>query len=135
MATPRGKGLTGSADGAVPGWQERVKSTLNESQAATQKRKKKSRAAMIPLDCDVPFLVMLRQAAESRGMSSSGYARRAVAAFISKDLGIPFPEITKYVSAPYRAGEMLKPDNENGVHMKPGKTFDNGEGFGEWEVK
>lgn len=135
MPTPKGKGLSGSADGRTPGWEERTKTRVNEAQAATQKRKGRRRAANILLEFDLPFLTLLRQAAETRGMSSAGYARRAVAAFIAKDLGMDFPEVTQHFSAPHRPGEVLSPTGKRTVHMKPGGTSDDGTGHGNWQVR
>ena len=135
MPTPRGEGLAGSADGSIPGWQDRVKATNYADQTEKQKRKRKNRPGQVLIECELPFLTMLRAAATSRGMSSVGYARRAIAAFISHDLGIEFTEVTRNFPAPFRHGEALDPNNPNGVHMKRGLTVDDGQGYGDWKVK
>lgn len=116
-------------------WRDKTLTRVNASQEEVQKRKKKNRPGQVLFEVELPFLTLLRAAADARGMSSTGYARRAIAAFISKDLDIPFPEITKHFSSPFKAGEMLRRTNEKGVREKIGKTFDDGEGYGSWEVK
>lgn len=134
MPTPKGKGLTGSADGGTPGWQDRTKSRVNASQSEALRRKKKKRPAQTLLETDLPFVTMMRQAADSRGMTSAAYARRAVAAFVAHDLNVPFKEVTQHFAAPMPVGEMIRPDNPDGIHRKEGKTVDNGQGFGDWTV-
>lgn len=134
MPTPKGKGLTGSADGGTPGWQERTRARVNASQAEAMRRNKKKRPAQTLLETELAFVTMMRQAADSRGMTSAAYARRAVAAFISHDLGVPFEEVTKHCAAPLPVGAMIHPDNPDGIHRKSGKTVDNGQGFGDWTV-
>lgn len=135
MPTVKGKGLSGSADGAQPGWQDRTKGRVNSSQGEAMRRNKKKRPGQVLLEVDLPFIMLLRQAADSRGMTSAAYCRRAVAAFVAKDLSMPYPEVTQHFATPMRVGEMLHPDNKDGIHLKKGKTVDDGTGFGTWSVQ
>lgn len=135
MPTPRGKGLAGSAAGRIhEDWEDRLKQRVNETQAAKQKKARRTRPANILLEFKLPFLTALRAAADSRGMSSAGYARRAVAAFVAKDLDLPFEQLTRNFSAPHMRGEVLK--RAPGEFRKAaGETEDDGKGFGDWVVR
>jgi hypothetical protein len=135
MPTPRGKGLAGSAAGREhEDWADRTRARVNEQQAAKQKKARRTRPANILLEFKIPFLALLRAAADSRGMSSAGYARRAVAAFVAKDLGLPFEEITANFSAPHMRGEVLKRDPGE-FRKAAGATEDDGKGYGDWRVR
>jgi hypothetical protein len=92
--------------------------------------------ARIMLVSDIAFRRLLRQAAETRGMSASGYARRAAAAFIAHDLQIPFEQVCALTprpappEGPFRAG--LPADQRPANN--PGRQVDDGLGFGTWRV-
>lgn len=108
---------------------------VNETQAETLRRRNTSRGNRIALDTDIAFLALVRHAAEGRGMGVNGYARRAVAAFVAHDLGLPFEEVCSHFASPYRAGQMLRKDDERSVHLRKGPTQDDGKGFGSWKVR
>lgn len=134
MPTPRGKGLAGSANSREhEDWEERLRERVERTQAEKQKKARRTRPANILLEFAIPFLTALREAADSRGMSSAGYARRAVAAFVARDLGVPFESLTQHFSAPHRRGEVLKRDPGE-FRKAEGQTTDDGKGFGSWEV-
>lgn len=121
---PRGN-LAGFSDRSVPGWKEDALARI----ALRQKRTKRNaeRKSGVLAVYDPPFQVFFDEAASRRGMSLAGYARRALAAMIAYDLGIPIDTITKYMPRPteYRAG--------GGVGRQD-KTEDDGRGFGPWRI-
>jgi hypothetical protein len=92
--------------------------------------------ARIQLVSDIGFRRLLRQAADGRGMSASGYARRAAAAFIAHDLGLPFEQVCALTprpappEGPIRAGQDPKDRPVN----NPGRQVDDGTGYGTWGV-
>lgn len=134
MPTPAGKGLAGSADRREhEDWAERLKERVDRTQAEKQRKARRTRAANILLEFQIPFLIALREAAETRGMSSAGYARRAVAAFVARDLDVPFSDLTKNFPAPHLRGEVLKRDPGE-FRKAAGATSDDGEGYGDWIV-
>lgn len=134
MGTPRG-GLRGSADGEMhEDWEERLRERVERTQREKQRKSRRTRPANILLEFGIPFLTALRAAADSRGMSSAGYARRAVAAFVAHDLGVPFESLTQHFSAPHRRGEVLK-RNPGEFRKAEGQTTDDGQGYGSWEVR
>lgn len=80
--------------------------------------------ARLAFRTDDAFVVLLAKAAKTRGMTSAGYARRAVSVFIAADLQVPFEEVCAHCPAIEHGGGLLK-------------TWprDDGNGYGKWEVK
>jgi hypothetical protein len=128
-----GKDLGGRANDHQPGAAERTKARVDATEAKKQRRKGRRRGGTLTIEFDLPFRAYLRDAAETRNMGINGYARRAVAAFIAYDLGIPFEEVTKHFAAPSKHGEVLRRDD--GTPRAPfGESFDDGEGYGPWRI-
>lgn len=98
-----------------PDWKERVAKL-----AATQKSERWN------LRSSEEFITLLRKAALHRGMNSAAYARRAMAAFIAKDLEIPFEDVCNTCPTP-------GPQKRSGVGFVWPR--DDGTGYGNWEVK
>lgn len=75
------------------------------------------------------FFTALRQAARVRGISGGAYLRRAVAAFVAKDLGVDFEDVLRDSPSPHWNKHRS---------VKTGtwyREYDDGKGFGSWEVK
>ena len=125
MANPNPE-LRGYADPSVPGWQrrafERVKSRQKGSKRHTE------RQDGVRTVWDVPFRVLLDEAANRRGISMAGYCRRAIAAFVAHDLGLESKEAAKYMPVPsaYRVGH---------GHGNIVKTEDDLKGYGKWVIR
>lgn len=132
MPTPKGKGLAGSADGRVPGWEAKTKERVRQSEADRMKTNKAKRDVQLRLEWDLEMQMLLRIAAERRGLPNTAYARRAIAAFIASDLDLPFEEVCGFFSAPFKPGQMFKADDENTRRETRGKTKDDGQGYGSW---
>lgn len=125
--------LGGRANDHRPGAEERTKARVAATEAKKQRRKGRRRAGTLTLEFDLPFRAYLKDAAETRDMGINGYARRAVAAFIAYDLGIPFEEVTRYFAAPSKHGEVLR--RSDGSRQAPsGESYDDGEGYGPWRI-
>jgi hypothetical protein len=77
---------------------------------------------------DVEMKALLNEAAQRRGISMAGYARRAIAAFIAHDLGMELSEVTKYCAKPIH----FRP---NGGAGRNEKLNDDGEGHGDWRIR
>lgn len=125
MANPNGN-LAGWSDKSTPGWKEDLLAVTKEQQ---RKRGRERKNGMF-LFFDDPFRVLLHQAAEARGLSITGYGRRATAAFIAHDLGMPFSSVVQHSAHPVKYG--------GGGGGKLKHTNDTGEGYGNWvlgEVK
>jgi hypothetical protein len=78
---------------------------------------------------DDPFRVFLDEAAKRRGMAMSAYIRRATAAFLAHDLGVPFTEIVKHTAKPQTDGGK---SNNVGARIR---THDDGRGMGPWLIE
>lgn len=72
------------------------------------------------------FIFLTSRAANRRGMTNSAYARRAIAAFVASDLDMAFEDVCALFPAPKESDR-----SQNGVRW----PRDNGEGYGQWEVK
>lgn len=83
----------------------------------------------------ISWFIAARRAAKSRNMSVSAYLRRAVAAFAARDLDMDFAAILK--DSPSPGHLTVRQHNKPGETQKQvwAKEFDDGTGFGSWEVK
>lgn len=108
----------GPDPGKREGWQQRAVSGINKSRYSKQQ-----------VQAGMTFWITVRRAASRRGLSLPAYMRRASAAFAAHDLGEDFKEILS---------DSAHPDWVNRKDPQTGhwiKTFDDGEGYGSWEVK
>lgn len=101
MPNPR-PDLQGFADPSVPGWQNRALARVAE-RAHTSRRKYERRNGMYIL-FDDPLRVLLDEAARRRNISLTGYARRALIAFIARDLGMDIGEVAQHAADPVAYG-------------------------------
>lgn len=76
------------------------------------------------------FYSLFARAAKRRGMSLSAYARRALAAFIAKDLEMPFEDLCTNFPAVVYDQYISKYDNGMVVIQR-----DDGLGYGQWQIK
>lgn len=105
--------------GYKPDWRNRAKKTSSN----------KSLQVRLAFRTTGEFVTLLAKAANRRGMTSAGYARRAVAAFIAQDLQMPFEDVCAHF--PHAGNFQFPPD---GGGKRP-RTWDDGQGYGNWEVK
>lgn len=77
------------------------------------------------------FFAALRRAAKVRGMPAGAYLRRAVMAFAAHDLRVPFEELLADSPSP---NQRKRGDYK---HYKEVwlREYDDGSGYGTWEVK
>ncbi len=112
--------------------------TVWDDQGAKAKRRGtlENWPSRVTLACDPQLNALLVKAAAARGMSMSGYARRALCAFLAHDLGMDFAEVCALVPKPAPAGQVawgrLSGEAHPGKH--PGRWADDGLGYGTWEV-
>lgn len=115
MVARKGQPNTGRDSGYKPDWKERV-----TERVATKRSERWN------LRSSEDFIILLRKAAATRGMNVAAYARRAIAAFVAVDLDMPFEEVCNTCPTP-------------GPQKRAGVGFvwprDDGEGYGNWEVK
>lgn len=120
----RKRGDAGWADRSVPGWQERVMASVSARERASRRDRNKGtqsrRPGAIGIHADLPLMGDIRRAADSRGMSVAAYVRRAVISFVARDLDVDYRDLLVHCAHPAGA---------NG----PGRTVDDGEGYGEWD--
>lgn len=127
------RGLTPMVDETMPtadlpGWQEEVLAGVRESQRT--KNKSGRRNANIQVDYDPPMQIMLKRAAEARGIGIGSYAKRALAKQIAKDLGVDWREVLIHCAQAREYGS--KPPGARKSEFGVRRTFDDGEGFGDW---
>lgn len=117
--------LAGVSDPSIPGWQRRAFERVKGRQKGSTRHTERQDG--IRTVWDVPFRVFLDEACRRRGMSMQGYCRRAIAAFVAHDLGIPVADVGKYmpIPTPYKV--------THGVG-RFGKTEDNLTGYGKWVI-
>jgi hypothetical protein len=106
-----------------PHWMENAIARVRARQAG--KKPAKSRKSGTWIYYDVPFRVLLDEAAKRRGIGMTGYVRRATAAFIAKDLGMAFTEVIRHTAKPKGIDER--------VPQTP--VPDNGQGYGAWLIQ
>lgn len=123
MANPRGN-LAGWSDRSEPGWQGRVMEKLVNNQKGTKRHQERISGVLATFD--EPFRLLLEEACTRRNISRQGYARRAIAAFIAEDLGLPLAEVLKNCAIPIPMSTR--------VDRKPVRTEDDGKGFGPWKI-
>jgi hypothetical protein len=110
-------------DASKPGWQQRAVEGIASNT-------RKSKQASLHMDVPYHFKALLALASRRRGISQSGYLRRAVAARVAADLGLTFEDALEGMQSPY--------PNENtregwaAIDFIPGEQ-DTGEGFGDWK--
>lgn len=124
MANPRGN-LAGFTDPSVPGWQRIALERVKARQKKTKRHTERSSGTLVTYDD--PLRPLLDEACRRRNMSMQGYARRALGAFIARDLGLPLSEVLSNMPTPtpYRAG---------GGSGRKDRTHDDGRGMGPWLI-
>lgn len=110
-----------------PLWMENAIARVRERQRANKQDRRRTNGTYVFYDD--PFRVYLDEAAKRRGMAMSAYIRRATAAFIAHDLGVPFTEIVKHTAQP--AAEGGKP-RKVGITER---SHDDGRGMGPWLIE
>lgn len=124
MANPKGN-LAGYTDPEEPGWQDRVLEAVRVNQSRTKRWSERKAGQYV--FWDPPFRHLLKEAARRRGLNMTGYCRRAIAAFVTHDLGATPLETF---------GHMPRPTEfrEGGGHGRPKLTQDDGKDFGQWKI-
>jgi len=136
--TPR-RHLPGDAAGGRPGWEDRLLTLVNADQREKADRRgagMRNWPARLTLVSDIEFRVLLREAATARRMSATGYARRAIAAFVAADLGMRFEDVCVLLPkpAPPEGTASSALPLEERPQNNPGKVRDTGAGHGSWQV-
>jgi len=111
-----------------PMWKRNILAKVKESQAT--KNQAGRRNANIQVDYDPPMQILLKRAAEARGIGIGSYVKRAIAKQIAKDLGIPWTDILIHCAQARPYGS--KPPGARKSQFGVRRTFDDGEGFGDW---
>lgn len=98
-------------------WKQEALRRAHAHVTAVQRRQKYTDMGRIQMMVGERFITNAARAAALRGMTLTAYSRRAVAAFVAADLGIPFTDMTTDVVHPEgpRVG-----------------SFDPGTGHGTW---
>lgn len=120
MANPIGN-LAGWSDPQDPEFEAKLHELLNRPRRSTRQGRRHRH-----LDAEQPYFDLLWAATRKRGLPLASYLRRAVAAFIAHDLGIPFADVVAHTPYPR---EMFATGKESfaGKH-------DDGKGWGDWEI-
>ena len=120
MADPVG-GTTFSNDG----WEERAMRRVASRQKGSQRSTERKHGMYLFFDDD--FRIFLDEAAQRRNISMTGYMRRAVAAMVAHDLGIPYEAVVRHSAQPTTY-------NQTSARGPQKKTFDDGQGHGVWAI-
>lgn len=107
-----------------PGWQERAVAAVRSRQRNTKRHNERKNG--LYLFFDDGLRVLLDEACFRRNISLTGYARRAMIAFIAHDLGMPVEEVAKHSAVPAEYGAT------GGGRLT--RTEDNGKGKGFWNI-
>lgn len=108
-----------------PGWQDRAVAAVRRRQRSTKRHLERKNG--LYLFFDDPLRVYLDEACFRRNISLTGYARRAMVAFIAHDLGLPIEEVAKHSAVPADYGAT------GGGRLK--RTEDDGRGKGPWQIE
>lgn len=118
------QGFTAPAP-SEPGWEERAIAAVRARQSKTKRNNDRKNG--LYLFFDDPLRVMLDEACHRRDISLTGYARRAMIAFIAYDLDLPLEEVAQHAAVPMGYGNTGSP----GIKTR---TYDNGRGMGPWDI-
>lgn len=109
----------------VEGWQERALGRVSERQKGSQRSTERKHGMYLFIDDR--FKALLDEAAMRRDISMTGYARRAVAAMIARDLGLDFEEVVMHSAQPTNY-------KQTNVRGPKAKSYDNGKNHGPWAI-
>lgn len=113
-------------DTSRAGWQQRAVHGVGVTSGERERKKK-----VLTVGANVPwqFKALISMAAKRRGISISGYVRRALAAFVASDLEMSYEDVLREFPYPAPSGA----SGAQWVHndLTP-QDFDNGEGYGDW---
>lgn len=119
--------LQGFTDPSVPGWETRALEAVKGRQKNSHRNNERQDGMILTFDIECKVLV--DEAASRRGISMAGYGRRALAAFLAYDLGLPLEEVLQYMSKP-------TPYRQYGAHGRPlVRINDDGNDYGKWVIK
>lgn len=120
-----------------PDW----RTTVTDGVVAAERKR---RRPVLAFNVDLELRVLLGAAAQSRGLSASAYARRAICAFIARDLGLDFAMVTRFCPSVQDPDNLAaKQAKGSATRTKSGgkiyrgdvtHTRDDGLGYGCWEV-
>lgn len=117
------QGFTAPAP-SEPGWQDRAIAAVRARQRKSSRTNDRKNG--LYLFFDDPLRVLLDEACHRRNISLTGYARRAMVAFIAYDLDLPLEEVAQHAAQPAGYGAT------GGGRMK--RTQDTGRGMGPWDI-
>ena len=113
-----------AAPKSEPGWQERAIARVRERQHKNRRHNERKNGLYLFFDDELR--VLLDEACLRRDISLTGYARRAMIAFIAHDLGMKLSDVAQHAAVPAGYGET---GGNRGV-----RTHDNGKGRGLWRI-
>lgn len=116
----------GRGDRVAADWRATVMGRVEGKARERRNRNGMIRDARLSLHVGHGFARALNEAAALRGISRVGYLRRAVAAFLAADLGVPFEELTAQCPVPAAFTRERA--------WVTGAGDDDGRGFGTWVV-
>jgi hypothetical protein len=116
-----------------PGWQQRAVRGLEEANA------QKNWMRNVHLRASWKFLSLVKLAARERGISTQGYIRRAISAFLVRDLGLAWEEIVDLCprTTPFdqASPEAIQVRLDYQQAKKDGVLLcDDGKGYGDWNI-
>lgn len=117
---------TGGFSASKEGWQERALGRVRSRQKTNYRNTSRKNGLYIFIDDE--FKVLLDEAAHRRDISLNGYVRRATAAMIAHDLGVPFEGVCQHMAPPVTYQRKVGPGWNKVMRG------DDGKGFGRWLI-
>lgn len=116
-----------------PGWQQRAIGGLEEANAP------KNWMRNVSIRASWKLLSLVKMAARQRNISTQGYIRRAISAFVVKDLGVAWEDVVQLSpkNTPFNqaSSEAVRVKMQYQKARKDGVLLcDDGEGFGDWNI-
>lgn len=119
MPNPNGA-LAGYTDPEDPNFLANLFRAHDRSKVYRNRQGRTSRT----IEADEEFFTHVYDAARMRGINTTAYIRRAIAAMVAADLGMDIADITKYGA---------RPTAQHTVNRV--RTRDDAEGFGKWRIE
>ena len=120
-------------------WKRRIVEKVPENERDRKRWRDAHRGPEFHIRLSVPFRRMIIAAAKARGISLTGYIRRAVARQVAKDLGLEWEYVLAHCAYPPAFGKTMPPQDKLVYRVEGSRrvadrlsTVDDGTGYGDW---
>jgi len=120
-------------------WKQRMVDKVGKSEARRTRQRRRDKEYQFHVQATRPLLQAVRAAAKLRGISASGYIRRAVTKQTAKDLGVSWESLLKETPYPAAYGKKMAPPEKVRYSVEGSTDIsdrlaspDDGTGYGDW---